>query len=336
MIYVFCGVSWPATYAVTALFKSHLDQSGRSAAICDVGGLDDIGRLALQHSEEVLLLATRWMSFDLINALTLSNGVPIIYVETPSSALFSHWLEHTDNDPMAALRETTRDLAPLVDMLARVEKVGNLKVFSTNMTTDEEAITTFVLEVLRDAPRSISLEAPGDPNDIAWPDPSIFASQHIENKEVADMLFALDANMSARSGQYIQLPIHLLSQPGGDTLDRPIDLTGSPRGLFWGPLIHLQLGAWTVTASFLCNDITQRPKLAFDAAHFIKGEHSVLSRSEFNLISNGRIKVSFTFVNSTPLHPLEFRLNLTQGVFHGTLTLEEMSLHPSSESLGDI
>jgi hypothetical protein len=332
MIYIFCGVNWPATYALATFFKSHLEEWGRSAAICEVSGLEDIGRFVLNHSEEVFLLAARWISLDLIDALARSGELPIICVETPSSALFTHWLEHTGDDKMAALRETTRDLAPLIDMLARIDRSENLKMFRAEMASSHEAASQFVRDVLHGSPRPIDLDTPHDPDAIAPLDPSAFAPQPVEDKDAAGMLAALDANISSKFRQSVQLPVRMFSQPGGIPLEGPIDLTGSPRGLFFGPMLHLRSAAWTITASLLCADVTQRPKLEVDAAYLIDGVHQVLGRSEFNLIPNGRIKVSFTFVNLTPHHPLEFRLNLTQGVFHGTLTVEEITLNPASET----
>lgn len=327
MIIVICGVNWPATWSVARLIETALTATNRTTAICEAPDLEEIGSFVLRRSEDILLMTVRWMTPALIEALPHS-AAPVVQVDAPASALFAHWMEHTEQDPMAALREVVRDLAPLSELL----RLRDTLRFEPAMAGNPARCLAFLAALAASDTRLAGLGQSVDTPGINWPDSAPFAAGQVADADVAAMLSALDAGLSSRVPQPLPVPVRLMLQPGFQPLDGPIDLTGSPRGLFFGPLIPLPSGVWTVTVVIVCRGVMQKPKVIMDAAHLLESGPEILGQCEFALVSDGRMRISYSFVNPAPNRRLEFRMLLPQAVFDGSLTLEALTLVPSDDA----
>lgn len=327
MIIVFCGVSWTATVSVARFMQSVATATGHSAVVREASDLEAIGRAALARPEEVILLTVRWMTPALIEALTTA-AVPIVFVRTSSSTLLGHWLEHRQGEPFAALREVFRDLAPAIELLRQREVLS----FMPEMAGSKPEIAGFLRGFSSLAGGGDSFAAVAQEAGIAWPDPQGFAPLAEVSKPVLDVLSVLDTALESGRPGPIPVPLPMLMVAGFTPLAGPIDLTGSARILFFGPMIALPSGLWTVSVTLVCHGVSQRPKVEMDAVAITRNGPEVFGKCSFVLIPDGRMKISYSFVNPSPDKPLEFRMMMHQAVFDGTIEVESMVVAPSDDT----
>ncbi len=327
MIIVVCGVSWPATAAVARLLASAAQASGRSAVVRETSDLETTGRHALLQPEEILLLTVRWMTAPLLEVLDRAAAA-VVFVQTPASTLLDHWMGHKKGDLAAASREVFRDLSPVVELLRN----RDVWRFTPEIAADRGKMLAFL--------KDFSAAVKGFPAPVAdlagqaisWPDIMRFAPVEQADPVTRDMLTAFDN--ATRTGVLgaLFIPRPMLMTGGFVPLSPdPIDLTGSARPLFFGPMIPLPSGLWTATATLVCRGVKQRPNVAMDAISISANGPEVFGKCSFALIPSGRMKVSFSFVNPSPDKRLELRLILKQAVFDGTLELESLLITPSDE-----
>lgn len=327
MIIVLCGVSWPATVSVARFMHSVATASGHSAVVHEASDLEEIGRAALARSEDVVLITVRWMSPALIEAL-ITAAVPTVFVRASSSTLLDHWLEHRQGELIVALREVFRDLAPVIELLRQREILS----FMPDMAESRPAITGFLRDFSALPGGGEHFVALAQEAGIAWPNPQDFAPRAQVSKHVQDVLAVFDTALERGRIGPIPVPLPMLLVSGFTPLAGPIDLTGSARMLFFGPLIALPSGLWTISVSLVCHGVSQRPKVEMDAAAITRNGPEIFGKCSFVLIPDGRMKISYSFVNPSSDKPLEFRLMLHQAVFDGMIEVESMVVAPSDDT----
>ena len=121
----------------------------------------------------------------------------------------------------------------------------------------------------------------------------------------------------------------------GDThqiLTGPIDLTGRPRGLTFGPYMVLPMGAWTVHVVFGCSKETARSHFLIDVYAGTR-----LSSGTLEPEAGGIYEVTLEFVIEEATDPLvEVRLFSERAMFEGRVSLGTVTFVPRDEKRGHI
>ncbi len=101
-----------------------------------------------------------------------------------------------------------------------------------------------------------------------------------------------------------------------ELLDGPIDMTGPARCLTYGPYLHLPVGIWRATLSFVVWGNTSGNMIEIDVYH-----GNILSSQRFRLSEKGRFDAIATFAVVDPREAVQIRTIMMEGAIEGMFSI---------------
>jgi hypothetical protein len=120
------------------------------------------------------------------------------------------------------------------------------------------------------------------------------------------------------------------STKGGKPIEGPIDATGRPQILFFGPYVHLPSGVWRARTVVAFSE--QLVGQSFRIEIVSGREASTIADRSFPIDAPGRHDLIVDFENDDYSTPLEVRLSSERGVFDGSLSLGYVEFSTPAES----
>lgn len=333
MIYCTFGVpSRFSEYCETLLLELVAAHSGRSEQFV-VESLQQIGRELLSRNCLDAIIVARQPELAFCKEMLANNRPMMITLDRPEAAIGALQTDHSV--PYAeAVRRTANSMASI----APIVQAKRGLVLNASRGQSELAIAKAITEqfglTLPDATlQQIAARIPLRPEATDVEEADAQSEPALPGVELVSPV-ASTAEAAIRplwrhlQGEPLQEivwtpPLFRLAHAPQQAPLSPIDLTGSGRGLLFGPFIRLPEGSWSCSVMFGCSE---RVKGARMIAEVFAGVP--LNRITFELAEAGVFEVECSFVNSNPDIPIEVRLFTAEAAFEGEIMLTQVRMFP--------
>jgi hypothetical protein len=117
----------------------------------------------------------------------------------------------------------------------------------------------------------------------------------------------------------------------GPITSAPIDATGRPRLLTYGPYVNLPTGRWRVEYVFASSAELAATQFELDVSIFADGIAHIIARRDFTPATAGRAVIDLDFSIDRSDLPIEVRLSCTKAIFDGQLAIGYLLFRSRSE-----
>ncbi|MTI44455.1 hypothetical protein E1178_12635 [Roseibium hamelinense] len=115
--------------------------------------------------------------------------------------------------------------------------------------------------------------------------------------------------------------LFLVGDKPEDHVDAPLDMTGRPRFIVFGPYIHIPVGTWLVRLVVSFSEEALGIPAVVDIGASDERGFRELSRTHIIASTAGRTDISLSFQNDNPLASLQVRLATEKSVFDGLIAI---------------
>ena len=322
-----------------------LKAAGRKTEIEQVSSLATLGSFALRANGSTMIAHVRKFDRTLSTEIA-SSDMPILIAQTHPAGLFG-MLRAAGIDADYALREVSAEFAGLVEIAALKRSVTVCPPKdSTDLRAFIERIAHWAGQDLKhDQIQEIAAMHAGHPRDATWLTsatelgPILEAIEPAQRTSATSMFEGLEAALHAQKPVEFSIgPILFVNgNPPHDAATLPIDMTGYPRLMFFGPYIHLPAGAWAVRLLVSFSESARDLPCRASVEAVKDGEVQTLSSIDFTVALEGQVEIRLYFRNPDPTVALEFRLSCQKSVFDGFVELHDAILSPrEDEPTGDL
>lgn len=332
MIYCTFGVpSRFSEYCETLLLELVAAHSGRPEQFV-VESLQQIGRELLSRNCLNAIIVARQPELAFCKDILSGNRPMMAILDRPEAAIGALQTDH--GVPYAeAVRRVANSMASIVPVVqAKHGLVLNASQGQSEFAIAKAIAEQFGLTLADDIVQQIVARVPLRPEVTATEAPD----QQFEPLPGMEMVAP---NASTAASALEPLWRHLQGEPLQEIVWTPslfylshapqqaplslIDLTGSGRGLLFGPFIRLPEGPWSCSVMFGCSERVKGVKMIAEVFAGVP-----LNRITFELAEAGVFEVECSFVNSNPDIPIEVRLFTAEAVFEGEIMLTQVRMFP--------
>jgi hypothetical protein len=332
MIYCTFGVPSRFSEYCEALFLELVTaHSGRPEQFV-VESLQQIGRELLSRNCLNAIIVARQPEQAFCREILASNRPTMVTLDRPEAAIGALQMDH--GVPYA---DAVRSVANSMASIAPVVQAKHGLVLTASQDQPGRAIAKAIMEqfgltLSDDIVEQIVARVPSRPEAAVIEDDPQFESALPGVERVAPTASTAESAIQPLwrhlQGEPMQEivwtpPLFRLAQTPSQAPLSPIDLTGSGRGLLFGPFIRLPEGPWSCSVMFGCSERVKGVKMVAEVFAGVP-----LNRITFELVEAGVFEVECSFVNSNPDIPIEVRLFTAEAAFEGEIMLTQVRMFP--------
>lgn len=145
------------------------------------------------------------------------------------------------------------------------------------------------------------------------------------DRPILDMLISsMRYDKDGKIPEHFSWPAELfIGKDGGNHLLRqPIDMTGPPRLLLYGPYLHIPFGVWEIILTLKIDENFSGNSVDIDIFH-----QRVLKMETFKLPASGVMALKAKFSIEESRHPVEIRMILREGAIEGKIQIADVNIY---------
>jgi len=333
MIFPIVGLPGPFTSWCRIAAHKLLEGTGHTADQNHfTGGLADIARQYLKTNADHLVFSVSRPDLEMTAALK-STGRPILFASSDPRRAVLHLIRGGNADHRTAIRILSGDCSCLVAFMghehlvtltahsARQDILGAVGVIAKTFQLDADpSLIRHVASETADLLTSMT-----DP-DNGGTDPVQGLGETLSDGlgRSAEFILAGFQQFLARDHSVpiiVTKELFLAGDPPHDHVEAPLDMTGRPRFIAFGPYVHIPAGKWMLrfVVSF-SEEAIGLPCIVDVGVSDIHGFQE-LTRTHVVVSTAGRMEVTLSFQLEDPLTPLQVRLATDKSVFDGKLAI---------------
>lgn len=315
MIYVVAGLPGPFTRWCAEVLATIVAASGRSVVIDTVCRLADLAPIALETDADDIVCVATTADAALVDALERGARPFLIALDEPLAALAR--LSATDR-PEEALCRVSAACASASSLATsgRATQVTRLAAEGDPHAAMAQIAACFGLQAAAVAPPPIEAASP-----------SLNLPVRMESAMTAALAAYPQGLFSPRGGPIVLSDsLFLQGAPPHAPVSGPIEVTGRPGFLFFGPYLCLPIGDWDLSVYVDLSETAAGGHYCVDAVMSRDGVIVELANIAFIGSAPGLQEVRLAIRVEAPDHPLEFRMRTLRAMFDGVVTLVRVEL----------
>jgi hypothetical protein len=332
MIFPILGLPGPFTSWCRDVAAKCLTLNGYKVTTADLSGsLADVGRQLILGNTDHLVFSVARPDKDLTPVLKQSN-TPILLTSSDPRRAILHSVNLANLDLQTAIRSLTghcsclwnfsgKDAAvhsihfseALQNPHAAVQKIADIY----NLPASQPMIDRVVIET---RPTLEAMTAPEN----GGHDPLEELAKKFSVEEVRTIGYLFDGFERHLEGQHsapliVTKELFLNGDPPHDHVSAPLDMTGRPKFVVFGPYIHIPAGTWMLRLVVSLSEEAIGTPLIIDVGASDAAGYRELTKTHVVVSTEGRMDVTMSFQLDDPLASLQVRIATERSTFDGLL-----------------